>query len=167
MTLKTAPAVWRGVALARGKIMRPADLGLVASLGIAEVVVRRRLRVALALRERLNSEPYYRVVFGESDQLPGLVLDRYDVSVTHDQKLGEHTKLKTLVYAYRTDRIWRRQEYTRAASPDTEYSFIVGDVKRVLHKLVPEVGECHDPLPSGRVIRGFGQPVFCAIPMRS
>ena len=35
-----------GVALARGKILRPADLGLVASLGIAEVAVRRRLRVA-------------------------------------------------------------------------------------------------------------------------
>jgi molybdopterin molybdotransferase len=35
-----------GVALAKGKIMRPADLGLVASLGIAEVTVRRRLRVA-------------------------------------------------------------------------------------------------------------------------
>jgi molybdopterin molybdotransferase len=35
-----------GIALARGKIMRPADLGLVASLGIAEVSVRRKLRVA-------------------------------------------------------------------------------------------------------------------------
>jgi molybdopterin molybdotransferase len=35
-----------GVALAQGKIMRPADLGLVASLGIAEVTVRRRPRVA-------------------------------------------------------------------------------------------------------------------------
>jgi molybdopterin molybdotransferase len=35
-----------GVALAQGKIMRPADLGLVASLGIAEVTVRRKLRVA-------------------------------------------------------------------------------------------------------------------------
>ena len=35
-----------GVALAHGKILRPADLGLVASLGIAEVAVRRRLRVA-------------------------------------------------------------------------------------------------------------------------
>src|SRR6202043_3343784 len=37
-----------------------------------------RLRVALALRERLNAEPYGRLVFGESDGLPGLVLDRYD-----------------------------------------------------------------------------------------
>jgi len=36
-----------------------------------------RLNVALALRERLTPEPYYRLVFGESDQLPGLVLDRY------------------------------------------------------------------------------------------
>lgn len=33
-------------ALAAGKIVRPADLGLIASLGIAEVPVRRRLRVA-------------------------------------------------------------------------------------------------------------------------
>ncbi len=37
----------------------------------------RRLRTALALRRRLNREPYYRLVFGESDALPGLVLDRY------------------------------------------------------------------------------------------
>jgi 23S rRNA (cytosine1962-C5)-methyltransferase len=36
-----------------------------------------RLRVALALRERLYEAPYYRAVFGESDGLPGLVLDRY------------------------------------------------------------------------------------------
>ena len=33
-------------ALKRGKILRPADLGLLASLGIAEVPVQRRLRVA-------------------------------------------------------------------------------------------------------------------------
>ncbi|RXZ32469.1 molybdopterin molybdenumtransferase MoeA [Oxalobacteraceae bacterium CAVE-383] len=33
-------------ALRSGKILRPADLGLLASLGIAEVTVRRRLRVA-------------------------------------------------------------------------------------------------------------------------
>ena len=35
-----------GVALARGKLVRPAELGLVASLGIAEVAVYRPLRVA-------------------------------------------------------------------------------------------------------------------------
>jgi 23S rRNA (cytosine1962-C5)-methyltransferase len=36
-----------------------------------------RIRLALELRERLYSEPYYRVVYGESDGLPGLVVDRY------------------------------------------------------------------------------------------
>jgi 23S rRNA (cytosine1962-C5)-methyltransferase len=36
-----------------------------------------RIRVALSLRERLYPKPYYRLVFGESDGLPGLVIDRY------------------------------------------------------------------------------------------
>ena len=36
-----------------------------------------RLNIALALRERLYAEPYYRLVFGESDGLPGLTLDRF------------------------------------------------------------------------------------------
>ena len=36
-----------------------------------------RIRAALALRERLYSTPYYRLVYGESDGLPGLVVDRY------------------------------------------------------------------------------------------
>lgn len=36
-----------------------------------------RLQVALALRERLYPTPYYRLAYGESDGLPGLVLDRY------------------------------------------------------------------------------------------
>ena len=37
----------------------------------------RRIRIALALRERLYPAPFYRLVFGESDGLPGLVVDRY------------------------------------------------------------------------------------------
>lgn len=36
-----------------------------------------RLKVALALRERLYARPFYRLAFGESDLLPGLVVDRY------------------------------------------------------------------------------------------
>ena len=36
-----------------------------------------RLQLALALRERLYARPYYRLVYGESDGLPGLVLDRF------------------------------------------------------------------------------------------
>lgn len=37
-----------------------------------------RLERALALRERLFDRPYYRLVHGEADGLPGLVVDRYD-----------------------------------------------------------------------------------------
>ncbi len=36
-----------------------------------------RIRGALDLRERLYPKPYYRLVYGESDGLPGLVIDRY------------------------------------------------------------------------------------------
>ncbi|HEY2677422.1 MAG TPA: class I SAM-dependent rRNA methyltransferase [Steroidobacteraceae bacterium] len=36
-----------------------------------------RIRAALSLRERLYPKPYYRLVYGESDGLPGLVIDRY------------------------------------------------------------------------------------------
>src|ERR1700688_3285396 len=39
-----------------------------------------RIRAALALRERLYPKPYYRLVYGESDGLPGLVIDRYGSS---------------------------------------------------------------------------------------
>lgn len=36
-----------------------------------------RVRSALELRERLYPRPFYRLIFGESDGLPGLVVDRY------------------------------------------------------------------------------------------
>lgn len=36
-----------------------------------------RLKVALGLRDRLYDRPFYRLVYGESDGLPGLVVDRY------------------------------------------------------------------------------------------
>jgi len=37
----------------------------------------RRIRQALALRSKLFPSPHYRLVFGESDGLPGLVVDRF------------------------------------------------------------------------------------------
>ncbi|HTV79659.1 MAG TPA: class I SAM-dependent rRNA methyltransferase [Steroidobacteraceae bacterium] len=47
---------------------RPIDAALIGG----------RLRAALTLRQGLSAEPFGRLVFGESDQLPGLVLDRFD-----------------------------------------------------------------------------------------
>lgn len=37
----------------------------------------RRIETALALRKRLFDRPFYRLVYGEGDGLPGLVVDRY------------------------------------------------------------------------------------------
>lgn len=48
-----------------------------AAQAVDAALIERRLTAALALREHLSKAPYYRWVFGESDQLPGLVLDRY------------------------------------------------------------------------------------------
>jgi len=36
-----------------------------------------RIKIALSLRERLFAKPFYRLVYGESDFLPGLVIDRF------------------------------------------------------------------------------------------
>jgi 23S rRNA (cytosine1962-C5)-methyltransferase len=36
-----------------------------------------RLKVALSLRQRLFSQPFYRLVYSEGDGLPGLIVDRY------------------------------------------------------------------------------------------
>ena len=61
-----------------------------------------RLQVALALRERLYPAPYYRLVYGESDGLPGLVLDRFgDVIVAQAGTAGMEAMKEDVVEAVR------------------------------------------------------------------
>lgn len=48
-----------------------------SNLKIGESFFRSRLKQALGLRQRLFDKPFYRWVFGESDGLPGLVVDRF------------------------------------------------------------------------------------------
>jgi len=52
-------------------------LSRAAAQPVAVPLLEQRLAAALALRERLGNARYGRWVFGESDLLPGLVLDRY------------------------------------------------------------------------------------------
>src|SRR5262249_29136855 len=55
-------------------------------------LIAERLEAAVALRSRLTREPYCRLVFGESDGLPGLVLDRYgDIIVGQIATAGMQT----------------------------------------------------------------------------
>ena len=59
-----------------------------------------RLNVALALREQLYDTPHYRLVFGESDGLPGLVIDRFgDVVVGQIGTLGMEQMKAAIVAA--------------------------------------------------------------------
>ncbi len=51
------------------------DRGATEALG--REFLRERLEAALALRERLYDRPFYRLVYGDSDGLPGLIVDRY------------------------------------------------------------------------------------------
>jgi 23S rRNA (cytosine1962-C5)-methyltransferase len=62
----------------------------------------KRLHTALALRRRLADEPYYRLVFGESDLLPGLVIDRYgDVLVGEIGTAGMERMKDDILWALR------------------------------------------------------------------
>jgi 23S rRNA (cytosine1962-C5)-methyltransferase len=59
-----------------------------------------RLNVALALRQRLYAEPYYRLVHGESDALPGLVVDRFgDVLVAQIGTAGMEAQKGAIIAA--------------------------------------------------------------------
>ncbi len=59
-----------------------------------------RLKVALSLRERRYPDPFYRLLFGESDGLPGLVLDRFgDYLVAQVTTAGMEAQTEALVAA--------------------------------------------------------------------
>ncbi|MNJ29067.1 Ribosomal RNA large subunit methyltransferase I [compost metagenome] len=48
-----------------------------AKLALDKSLLVHRINVALSLRERLFDKPFYRLVYGDSDLLPGLVVDRF------------------------------------------------------------------------------------------
>ena len=62
-------------------------------------LITHRLNVALSLRQSVFSEPCYRLVFGDSDRLPGLVIDRFkDIYVVQISSVGMEL-LKTEIIA--------------------------------------------------------------------
>lgn len=83
-------------------------------------LIRERLAEALALRQRLFPEPFYRLCFAEGDFLPGLTVDRYgDVAVAQITTAGIE-RLKDDVAAILKDLLgltallWRNDAPTRA-----------------------------------------------------
>jgi Fe(3+) dicitrate transport protein len=76
-------------------------------------------------REMYAADPYQPKI-ADHDRMRS---NNYQVAAIHEQRFSKETKLKTLLYAYRTDRIWRRQDYTRNGVPGESYERIVGDTR--------------------------------------
>ena len=116
-----------------------------------------RLRSALALRERLAATPHYRWVFGESDGLPGLVLDRYgDVVVGQITTRGMDRLREAIEEAVRRvlaprALVWRNDSGARSLEglPE-EVLTAFGDA--------PETLEVIETLPGGPALR-FSLPL--------
>jgi len=89
-----------------------------------------KLKVALSLRERLYVEPYYRLVFGESDGLPGLTLDRFgDVIVGQTTSAGMERLKDDIAAAVvkvikPTALVWKNDAGIRALEQLPEYADI-------------------------------------------
>jgi 23S rRNA (cytosine1962-C5)-methyltransferase len=87
-----------------------------------------RLNVALALREKLYAEPYYRLVYGESDGLPGLTVDRFgDVVVAQMTTAGMERLREEITDAIvkvlkPTALVWKNDASIRALEHLPEYA---------------------------------------------
>lgn len=54
-------------------------------------------------------------------------LRRYEIALTHQHRFDDHVSLRTLAYAYTTERVWRRQLFDRDPLASARYERIVGD----------------------------------------
>src|SRR6056300_369872 len=59
-----------------------------------------RINIALSLRQRCFDQPYYRLVYGDSDFLPGLVIDRFgDICVVQISNAAMDAMLEDILAA--------------------------------------------------------------------
>jgi Fe(3+) dicitrate transport protein len=75
----------------------------------------------IGLTRAMYAEDPRRTTLAPLDQLHQR---RYEASLVHEQRFDADTKLRTLVYAYETSRIWRRQTFS--SSPLDGYEHAVG-----------------------------------------
>jgi Fe(3+) dicitrate transport protein len=70
-----------------------------------------------------HSDPHHASLSPKSQ----LLLERYDIGLTHEQRFSNAVSLTTLAYAYRTSRLWRRQDYVRTPVAGATYERMEGD----------------------------------------
>ncbi|WP_229215643.1 gephyrin-like molybdotransferase Glp [Duganella sp. CY15W] len=156
-----------GIAIGAGKLLRPADLGLIASLGIGEVTVKRKLKVAFfstgdelrSLGEKLEQGCVYDsnryTLFG---MLTRLGCEVIDMGVVRDDPQALETALRTA--AHQADAIITSGGVSEGAADYTrDIMALLGDV--AFWKLAMRPGR---PLAFGKVQSGpdsawlFGLP---------
>jgi 23S rRNA (cytosine1962-C5)-methyltransferase len=102
--------------------------------GIDAGFIERRLQGALRLRESLFEHPNYRLVYGESDGLPGLVIDRYgDVLVVQITTAGMESIRELLLEVLNrvlapTGILLRNDTPVRALEGLSQEPEVIGDV---------------------------------------
>jgi 23S rRNA (cytosine1962-C5)-methyltransferase len=109
-----------------------------------------RLKIALSLRQRLYSEPYYRLVFGESDGLPGLTVDRFGAVVVAQATTAGMERLRDEI----TDAL------IKVLSPDV-LVWKNDSSARVMEGLPESVQVVHGALPDRVVAREGGVEFAC------
>lgn len=135
------------------------------------LALQRRLQTALALRTKLYPAPYYRAVFGESDGLPGLVLDRFadlivgQIATAGMERLkGELEQAIRQVFSPKT-LLWKNDAGSRAVEGLPEYvELAFGEAPRdveVIETLADgrEV-RCQTPLGAGQKTGWFYDQAF-------
>ncbi|NUP11977.1 MAG: TonB-dependent receptor [Polyangiaceae bacterium] len=118
----------------------PRDIGLDAVDLMGKVVVptssRGEMLIKLGFYHERSGSTYVgmtRDMFEADPEQPSVAPhDRFDVqrieaSLVHTQKLTDWAKLRTLVYGYLTDRVWRRQRYDRIPVDGIDYERVVGN----------------------------------------
>ncbi len=138
-----------------------------------------RLNVALSLRERLYNQPFYRLVYGEGDGLPGLIVDRYgDLCVAQittagmdrfkDDILAALQKiLKPAAVLWRNDGVMRELEgleryVADAAGTVPETVAIEEDGLRF--QIAPKTGQKTGWFYDQRILPGSGCWMYSVIP---
>ena len=113
-------------------------------------LIAHRLNIALSLREKLYAEPYYRLVFGESDGLPGLTVDRFGTIIVAQATTAGMERL--------------REEITEALLKVLQPSALVwknDSSARQMEGLPESVEIIHGHLPDRVVVREGGVEFVC------
>lgn len=98
-----------------------------------------RFQIALSLRQRLFKAPFYRLVFGESDGLPGLVVDRYGETLVVQINTAGMEQVREQILAALHKVLRPTAVLLRNDTPARETEGLAGEVEQVSGRPVDEL----------------------------